>query len=351
MNMNKLLDEVEAQSLASKYLQTPGGLSLEEIIASYPALVGAVIQKGKVSDSIVLKTHVGTVRFLIRSNRISTHDQGRGEVPFKDQVNASIHNLMRKLVHDVMPHAQMEIGLPDNAVVSLAIEVDRYPLENVVRFYMAKSSTSTSLYQSWLKDKTGTFCGINLGNYELEPNGKLPYPFVTPSTKEAKDRSVSFEELYELNSLFGPSQGEHIKNQTLVALGIIIQYLRERSIILVDTKFEHGEDPDNGFIYAIDEICNPDSSRFWRIGDDGNIILESGEPKPFSKEYARGKAQGDAQFTPAECIAIAARYIEIYQAITGKPFMADLRPWEERVREGLDAAIAYLQSQQGLDPK
>lgn len=40
-------------------------------------------------------------------------------------------------------------------------------------------------------------------------------------------------------------------------------YAAERGIIIADTKFEFGLDPETNSLVLVDEVLTPDSSRFW----------------------------------------------------------------------------------------
>ena len=58
-------------------------------------------------------------------------------------------------------------------------------------------------------------------------------------------------------------------------------YAQTRGIIIADTKFEFGFD--NGTLTLIDEICSPDSSRFWPMDK-----YAPGHSQPsFDKQYVR----------------------------------------------------------------
>ncbi|MDB4984336.1 MAG: phosphoribosylaminoimidazolesuccinocarboxamide synthase [Patescibacteria group bacterium] len=336
------------------YLHMFGGenQNISALIASgaIPELKDFTVQPGKVSDSIYggkgsYETKDGIVEFenppfndkngnpiriLTRTGTISTHDVVRGNVPFKDQVLALNHNFMRKLVEPWMPHAQIDVGLLDTSVVIFAPNATRFPVENVIRDYAAKSSTETSLYYNYFKLGKREFCGIDLTPYEgkIIPNGKLPYPMMTPSTKGVKDASVAPEELFVQG--FGKAEWDHIRNESLCAFAVVAYYLRQRGIILVDTKTEHGR-LINGLIRAIDELYTLDSSRFWKLKPDGTILCENDEPVSFSKEFARGLANGSNPFTEEELIMIAEKYMESIELITGQPFQPINQSWESRV--------------------
>ena len=118
--------------------------STQEILDSgaVPRLDGYVVQPGKVSDSIyggkfnftdasgtvqegenppLLDRNGVPLRLMVRSERISTHDQARGDIPFKDQILALNHHYMRRLVEGVLGTSQHEVpGLSNTSVVIAA---------------------------------------------------------------------------------------------------------------------------------------------------------------------------------------------------------------------------------------
>jgi phosphoribosylaminoimidazole-succinocarboxamide synthase len=106
------------------------------------------------------------------------------------------------------------------------------------------------------------------------------------------------------------------------------EHARERGIILADTKFELGLDPDGGLTLG-DEVCTPDSSRFWPADQ-----YEPGRSQPsFDKQFVRDWASstGWDRTPPAPAIPddVVARTrekdVEAYERITGEPFGEWLR--------------------------
>jgi phosphoribosylaminoimidazole-succinocarboxamide synthase len=128
-----------------------------------------------------------------------------------------------------------------------------------------------------------------------------------------------------------------------MAFGVVSQYLSKRGMILVDTKTEHGINS-AGEIVAADELYTMDSSRFWRLGDHGEVVTRDGKPVSFSKEFARGmvKDQNEQQFSEEQANEIAVRYIEGLQHITGEPFAPDLRPRDQRIIESVNLILDSL---------
>ena len=368
---NDHLTEEQALELVDNYMKSEGKVSTtQELLDSgvIPALKGFTVRPGKVSDSIYggkvkfTKTD-GTVvkaenpqlvtrdgrplRLMIRTQRISTHDINRGEIPFKDQILAANHNYMRRLVEPAIGTSQFEVpGLEDNDVVIAAENLQLIPVENIFRAYMAKSSTSTSLYQAW-KREDKMFAG-HLVPEGLVVNGPLPYVMDTPSTKsDDHDVTLPPEDMIRQGHMT-PAQYTGLRNGGLVAFGMAAQFLRRKGIILVDTKFEHGINKD-GKIVSQDEILTMDSSRFWLASDyDAQMeqfnrgALEELNPKSYSKEFARGFSEGEKGYTDEQRRVIAARYVLGLQELIGKRFEPNMRPRDERVVRGLQKVVENL---------
>lgn len=349
-----MLNEQEIRELVAAHgAAVNEGRPIRQLIedGDLPRLQGCTVLEGKVSDSVfgdALKTPAGkSIRLMFRNNRISTHDVNRGAIPFKDQVLAFNHDHMLQLVKHILGSSQFEVdGLIPSSTVIPAENLDLVKLENVLRLYMAESSTSTSLYQHWLAAREAgqdllNYAGHDLKIAELEPNGRLPYLMDTPSTKEAVDRTIDADFLVE-NGICTEEQYAQIRNSSLMAFGIVSQNLAQRRMILVDTKTEHGINAE-GNIVAADELYTMDSSRFWALDDDGNVQTRDGKPVSFSKEFARGmvKEQGQ-QFSDEQAAEIAVRYIQGLQHLTGETFTPDLRPRDQRIVESTNLILDAL---------
>ena len=340
-----MLDEKEIRELVATHGTVVNeGRSIGQIIndGELPRLCGCTVLEGKVSDSVFdadLKTPSGKpIRLMYRNNRISTHDMNRGAIPFKDQVLAFNHDHMHRLVKTVLGSSQFEVeGLSPASTVIPSENLSLLQVENVLRMYMSESSTSTSLYQSWLAAKEESkpqmeYAGHQIDVSALEPNGLLPYVMDTPSTKAEVDQTTAVDYLIQ-DGVITEEQYTQIRNASLMAFGIVTQHLAQKGMVLVDTKLEHGINAD-GQIVAADELVTMDSSRFWRINEDGAIQTQDGKPVSFSKEFARGMVKEKGQlFTDEQAKEIAVRYILGLQHLTGEPFEPDLRPRDQRLIE------------------
>ncbi len=366
------LTQDEARRLVDTYMSRDDKIySTQEIIDSgaIPRLKGFVVKLGKVSDSIfggkgsyfdkstgqrvefenpILETKGGTqLRIMARTQRISTHDINRGEIPFKDQILATNHNYMRKMLSETLGTSQFEIeGLSDNSIVVAAENLTQIPFENVLRAYMAKSSTSTSLYQHFIRGGRN-FCGHILPD-NLITNGHLPYVMDTPSTKsEEHDESISPEQLFQ-SGVCTLQQYAQIRNSSVFAFGMISQFLKEKGLIAVDTKTEHGINR-KGEIVSQDEIWTMDSSRFWLFRDYNDQLekltreeIKELDPRSYSKEFARGFSEGEQGYSEEQRAQIAVRYIEGIQHLLGTRFEPDMRSNEERVVSGIEKIVHQL---------
>lgn len=349
-----MLDERQIRELVAEHGSTVNeGRPIQQLIkdGDIPRLAGVTVLEGKVSDSVFggdLKTAAGVpIRLMFRNNRISTHDVNRGAIPFKDQVLAFNHDHMLRLVVDVLGSSQFAVeGLLPSSTVIPAENLDLVMLENVLRLFMAESSTSTSLYQHWLKakeagEKVLHYAGHEMNVADLVPNGVLPYLMDTPSTKDKVDKTTDAQSLIA-DGVCTQAQYNQIRNSSLMAFGMITQYLAERGMVLVDTKTEHGINSE-GSIVAADELYTMDSSRFWRLDDKGDVMHRDGKPVSFSKEFARGMVkEKNQQFSDDQANEIAVRYILGLQHLTGVEFAPDLRPRDQRIVESVDLILDAL---------
>jgi phosphoribosylaminoimidazole-succinocarboxamide synthase len=196
------------------------------------------------------------------------------------------------------------------------------PVECIVRGYITGSGWKD--YQA-----TGSVSGVSLPAGLLESQ-QLPEPIYTPSTKAevGHDEAIDFAETARL---VGSSElAGQLRDASLAVYSAVAAHALERGVILADTKFEFGLDED-GVLTLGDEVCTPDSSRFWPA--DG---YEAGRSQPsFDKQYVRDWATSTgwdksppAPAIPDEVVAqTRERYVTAYERLAGEPFGA----WLDRV--------------------
>jgi phosphoribosylaminoimidazole-succinocarboxamide synthase len=170
-------------------------------------------------------------------------------------------------------------------------------------------------------------CGIGLPE-GLRESDRLPEPIFTPATKaqEGHDENIDFDGAARL--IGDESLARRVREVSIAVYEAAADHARERGIILADTKFEFGLD-ENGTLVLGDEVCTPDSSRFWPADE-----YEPGRGQPsFDKQFVRDWASstGWDRTPPAPAIPdevverTRAKYLEAYERITGEPFDAWVR--------------------------
>ena len=288
---------------------------------------------GKVRDIYEQKDRL----ILITTDRHSSFDRIIAHVPHKGQVLNQITAYWMDATKDIVQNALLSI--PDENVC-VAKRCKLVPVEAVVRGYLT-GVTGTSI---WTRYSTGerSFGGITLPD-GMKKNEKLPAPIFDPTTKEeTHDRALTPDEMiaegFITRELF-----ESLKTTALKLFARGQEIAAQRSLILVDTKYEFGLD-ESGMLTLIDEVHTPDSSRYWRLGSYEERLRKGEEPEYFDKEFLRlwfkehSDPYKDAVLpeAPRELVEeLARRYIAIYEEITGQGFKAGEEPVLARLEKNL----------------
>ncbi len=263
---------------------------------------------------------------IVASDRISTYDVVHPTpIPDKGSVLTGLSTFWFELTAAIVPNHLISVtdGVPDQARGRgmTVRKLEMLTVECVVRGYITGSGWKD--YQ-----RTGAVSGIALPA-GLRESERLPEPIFTPSTKAAvgHDQAIDFEGAVEL--IGDRALAERVRDVSLALYEHAAEHARQNGIILADTKFELGLDA-GGELTIGDEVCTPDSSRFWPA--DG---YQPGRGQPsFDKQFVRDWASctGWDRSPPAPAIPddVVARtrekYIEAYERITGEPFDA----WRRR---------------------
>ena len=283
--------------------------------------------EGKVRDNYV--TPDGR-RILVVTDRLSAFDQIITTVPFKGQVLNRMTQYWFEETQHIAPNHVLSVPDPN---VMVARECTPLKVELIMRAYLT-GVTSTSIWRAY-EGGARVFCGHPLPDGMVK-NQPLPRPLLTPSTKAPRgdhDVSASREEIISS----GAVTAEHFDRAAAIAEALFAfgqERAAQRGLILVDTKYEMGLTPD-GEILVIDEIHTPDSSRYWYADDYQARMAAGQEPRSLDKEYVRRwlaeergyRGDGPVPEIPDEVrVEAAARYIEIYELITGRSFEPDTSP-------------------------
>ncbi len=284
--------------------------------------LGDLIASGKVREIY----DRGDQLLIVASDRISTYDVVHPTaIPDKGSVLTGLSTFWFERMSHIVPNHLVSVadGVPQEARGrAMAVRrLEMFPVECVVRGYLSGSGWKD--YQ-----RTGEVCGIAVPA-GLTESDRLPEPIFTPATKatEGHDENIDFERAAEL--IGDRELAERVRDVSIALYEHAAEHARQRGIILADTKFELGLDP-AGELTIGDEVCTPDSSRFWPADQ-----YQAGRAQPsFDKQFVRDWASstGWDRNPPAPEIPEAvvqrtrAKYREAYERITGEPFSA----WLER---------------------
>jgi phosphoribosylaminoimidazole-succinocarboxamide synthase len=281
-----------------------------------------LLTSGKVREIYDL----GDTLLMVASDRVSTYDVVHPTpIPDKGKVLTGLSVYwFEQQIGEIVPNHLISAtdGVPDDARGRGMVvhKLKMLPVECVVRGYLSGSGWKD--YQ-----RTGAVCGIELPA-GLRESDKLPEPIFTPATKaqEGHDENIDFE---GAAALIGDRQlAERLRSVSIAVYERAADHARSRGIILADTKFEFGLDG-RGELTLGDEVCTPDSSRFWPADQ-----YEPGRGQPsFDKQFVRDWASSTgwdrnppAPPIPDDVVArTREKYVDAYERIAGEPFSAWLQ--------------------------
>ncbi|MDE6826294.1 MAG: phosphoribosylaminoimidazolesuccinocarboxamide synthase [Paramuribaculum sp.] len=281
---------------------------------------------------------------MIATDRISAFDVilPKG-IPYKGQVLNQIAEYFLDSTADIVPN--WKVVSPD-PMVTIGLKCEGFRVEMIIRGYLAGSA--------WREYAAGAreICGVKLPEGLVE-NQQLPEPIITPTTKAdaGHDENISREEIIA-QGLVSAEDYAVMEDYTRKLFARGQEMAKEKGLILVDTKYEFGKR--DGKVYLIDEIHTPDSSRYF-YADGYEERLKNGEPqKQLSKEFVRqwliangfmGKeGQQVPEMTEEFVNSVSERYIELYEHITGRPFVkADEKDLENRIATNVLDALQNIE--------
>lgn len=283
---------------------------------SFPGQVSKYV--GKVRDVYDINNEY---LVMIVTDRISAFDVVLPEgIPYKGQVLNQIASRFLDATTDILPNWKIAEADP---MVTVGHKCEPFKVEMVIRGYLSG--------HAWREYKAGkrTICGVSMPDGMVE-NQKFPEPIITPTTKAAEghDEDISKEDIIA-SGLVSSEDYEQLEKYTRAIFRRGTEMAAEMGLILVDTKYEFGKK--NGKIYLMDEIHTPDSSRYFYAEGYEERLARGERQKQLSKEFVRewlmtngfqGKeGQKVPEMTPEIVNGITARYIELYENITGEKFV------------------------------
>ena len=215
----------------------------------------------------------------------------------------------------------------------------------IIRGYLTGSAWRD--YQAGCRE----ICGVKIPD-GMRENERFPEPIITPTTKAdaGHDENISREEIIA-QGIVSKEDYETMERYTRALFQRGSEIAAEKGLILVDTKYEFGKR--DGKVILIDEIHTPDSSRYF-YAEGYEERFNAGEPqKQLSKEFVRqwliengfmGKAgQQVPEMTDEYCDSVSARYMELYEHITGENFVkTDDQDLAARIDANVKACLAEL---------
>lgn len=283
------------------------------------------VYSGKVRNIYIpadADSHRGTDEFLIvASDRISAFDYVLPtEIPDKGKVLTQLSLWWFEQLD--VPNHVISTDVPQEVAGRAMItkRLNMFPIECVVRGYLTGSGLSE--YQS-----TGAICAVELPE-GLGESHKLERPIFTPAGKAAvgeHDENISFEETAQR---VGLETAEKLRDLSIAIYERARDIAAERGIIIADTKFEFGVQPEgeNGGIILADEVLTPDSSRFWPADSYEPGKVQPSLDKQFVRDWLRSPeaawdpASGQTPpELPEDVVAkTSERYVKVYEMLTGR---------------------------------
>ena len=291
-------------------------------------------QKGKVRDIYLLDDK----RILITTDRQSAFDHVLGAIPLKGQVLNKTAKYWFDQTADIMPNQVLDVPDPN---VTIARELDMLPVEIVVRRYLT-GSTDTSVWTNY-NNGVRKFCGVDLPDGMIK-NQKFDEAIITPTTKaEDHDESISPQQIVE-RGLVDADRWAEVEKVALKLFARGTELAAQRGLVLVDTKYEMGLDPEGNLTVA-DEIHTPDSSRYWILDTYEDRHARGEEPESLDKEFLRlwlvDKGISDDNIPELDDdirTQVSARYIDLFERVTGEKFESEVddMPILKRIEKNIE---------------
>jgi len=282
--------------------------------------------KGKVRDCWIINKEGVDYRAMVTTDRQSAFDKLICTVPGKGQVLNLLSAYWFNKTKDIIANHVVEVPHPNVLIARQAKET--FPVEIVLRRYMAKSSTGTSIYHNYVNLERREIYGIKFPD-GLQPNQEFPMgTILTPTTKaeSGHDQELTDEQALEIvDSKLGNGTWNRAKSAAHKLFEFGYKHCLERGLILVDTKYEVGIDS-QGNLMLIDEIHTPDSSRYWLLKTFLQKFMKGETPDAFDKDILRRwladrgfKGDGPVpQVDRAIINAMLEAYAVPYKMVTGR---------------------------------
>lgn len=253
---------------------------------------------------------------IVASDRISAFDNILSPaIPGKGENLTAITNFWFEKLN-VPNHIVQNVPAPSEVAsrATVAKKLEMYPVECVVRGYIAGSG-----YKEYLA--SGEICGIKLPP-GLKDGDKLPEPIFTPAFKAEvgeHDENIDFEKVVEL---VGEVVANKLRSTSIEIFNQASAIALRSGLVLADTKFEFGRDPNGEELVLADEVLTPDSSRYW----DKEAYEQGKTVESFDKQIVRNwllqswdpeGTNPPPDLSPELVEKVSSRYAELRQKLAG----------------------------------
>lgn len=288
-------------------------------------------REGKVRDIYEVDDHL----LLVTTDRVSAFDHVLGTVPFKGEILTAMAVWGFESTRDILPNHV--VATPDPNVI-VAKKCRPYPVEFVVRGYI-----TGSLWRDYEAGRADVY-EVDLPS-GLTRDAELPAPILTPTTKAelgAHDEPTSRRRILQAG-IMTEREFEAAEAAALDLYARGRKLAANRGLILVDTKYELGLDPE-GRLTVIDEIHTPDSSRYWVEADYGERLRAGLAPRMLDKENLREWLRSERGFIGEGApppldddirVTLCRRYMDVYERMIGAAFDPCPGPVAPRIEDAL----------------
>jgi phosphoribosylaminoimidazole-succinocarboxamide synthase len=275
-----------------------------------------LIHSGKVRDVY----EDGDDLILVASDRVSVYDVILPTpIPDKGKVLTQLSLWWFEKLTDLIPNHVISSTNVPTEWAGKAVRVKRLKMvkvECIARGYLAGLGLKEY-------EKNRAVSGVPLPDGLVEAS-RLPEPIFTPTTKAevGHDEFMTFDDM--VREVGDRGFAEHLRDVTLAVYKRGADLALDRGIIIADTKLELGHDS-AGTLTLGDEVLTSDSSRFWSAAEWAPGATPRYLDKQFVRDWSSTLTGWDrtppGPEVPADIVeATRARYIEVYEKITGETF-------------------------------
>ena len=287
------------------------------------------VYSGKVRDLYIPEAAASVedsdVLLVVASDRVSAFDFVlEPGIPGKGELLTTLSLWWFDRLDDVPNHLVADHGLDGGERIPAEVAgramlvkpLAMYPIECVVRGYLTGSGWAE--YQ-----QSQSVCGVPLPA-GLHNGDRLPEPIYTPAFKAEQgehDENISFDRTVEL---VGEDAAARLREASLDVYARASTIAEERGLILADTKFEFGTDPETGALTLADEVLTSDSSRYWDAEAWRTGTTPAERMASFDKQIVRDwlaanwAKEGTPPALPDDIVQrTAERYRELLERLTG----------------------------------